>query len=247
MAAYFSESGTKFKQHATTLAAAMQHPRFKLEELRGFNTQAETVPLNKYPLDGTHPFQIQNDWQAATIQVHLPLEGRLFESKDDTPTLPISGLYHCQITDIARLVCASKAAESFHFTPFTFHWSPNPDIPHKHEREYADRYMSDSMIQAQDKVNKLPRQEGDTKEWAVLGLMLASDSAQLMSFGSASVWPIYLMFANQPKQERVQPSWHAVHHLVYMPLVHALISFSMHPTNGYYSLVWTSPVDMKRS
>lgn len=60
MAAYFSESVTRFKQHATTLAAAMQHPRFKSEELRGFNTHAENVRLNKYLLDGTHPFQIQN-------------------------------------------------------------------------------------------------------------------------------------------------------------------------------------------
>ena len=80
------------------------------------------------------------------------------------------------------------------------------------------------MIQAQLEVDSLPRPEGDMKECVVLELMLASDSAQLTSFGSASVWPIYMMFANQPKQERVQPSCHAVHHLAYVPLVSALVS-----------------------
>ena len=246
MAAYFSESGTKSEQHATALAAAMQHPRFKVEELEGFNAHVENVRLDKYLLDGTHPFQIHNGWQAATIHIRLPLESRLFESEDDAPTLPISGLYHRRITNIVRSVCASKAAESFHFAPFTLHWSPNPDVPHEHERVYADTYMSDSMIQAQDEVNKLPCQEGDTKERVVLRLMLASDSAQLTSFGSASVWPIYLMFANQPKQERVRPSCHAVHHLAYVPSVCALIKSSAHIINRYYSLVRTSPVVMER-
>jgi hypothetical protein len=75
------------------------------------------------------------------------------------------------------------------------------------------------MIQAQTEVDNLPWVEGDTKEHIMLGLMLASDSAQLTSFRSASVWPIYMMFANQPKQERVRPLCHVVHHLAYMPSV----------------------------
>ena len=224
----------------------MQHPRFKLEDLGGFNTHAENVHLDKYLLDGSHPFQVHNGWQAATVHICLPLEGTLLESEDDAPTLAISGLYHRQITDIIRAVCASKAAESFHFAPFTMHWSPDLNIPHEHERVYADTYMSDSMIQAQLKVDNLPRPEGDIKERVVLGLMLASDLAQLTSFGSASVWPIYMMFANQPKQESVRPSCHAVHHLAYVPSVSTLLSSYGYSTNRYYSSVQTSPVDTNR-
>ena len=66
------------------------------------------------------------------------------------------------------------------------HWCPNPDKPHEHQRIYADAYMSDLMIQAQTTIDALPHAEGDTKERVVLGLMFASDSAQLTSFGSAS-------------------------------------------------------------
>ena len=79
------------------------------------------------------------------------------------------------------------------------------------------------MIQAQMAVDALPCVEGDTREHVILRLMLASDSVQLTSFGSASVWPIYLMFTNQPKQERVRPTCHTVHHLAYVPLVSDLI------------------------
>ena len=176
MAAYFSDMTTKSEHHATTLAAALQHPRFKLDKLKGFNAHAENVHLDKYLTDRTHPFQVQDSWQAATVYVCLPLEGRLFESEDDAPTLVISGLYHRQITDIVTSMCASMAAESFHFVPFTLHWYPDPDIPHEHEQVYTDTYMSDAMIQKQVKVDNLPCQEGDTRERVVLSLMLASDS-----------------------------------------------------------------------
>ena len=99
------------------------------------------------------------------------------------------------------------------------HWCPDPLNPEKNERIYGDTYMSEVMIKAQLEVDNLPRLEGDTMERVVLGLMLASDCAQLTNFGSASVWPIYLMFANQPKDERGRPSYHAVHHLAYAPSV----------------------------
>ena len=125
MAAYFSDTGTKSEQHAMTLAAALQDQRFKLDKLKGFNAHVENVCLDKYLTDGTHPFQVQDGWQAATVYVCLPLEGRLFESEDNAPTLAICGLYHRQITDIVTSVCTSKAVKSFHFVPFTLHWSLN--------------------------------------------------------------------------------------------------------------------------
>jgi hypothetical protein len=104
------------------------------------------------------------------------------------------------------------------------HWHPDPLDLDKQERVYTDTYTADAMIQAQMEVNNLPWQEGNARERIALGLMLASDSAQLTSFGSASVWPMYLMFTNQSKQERVKPSCHAVHHLAYVPSVSPIVA-----------------------
>ena len=99
------------------------------------------------------------------------------------------------------MVCKSKAVETFHFTPYTMHWCPDPLDPDKHKQVYADTYNADVMIQTQTEIDNLPQQEGDTREHIALGIMLASDSTQLTIFGSASVWPVYLMFANQPKKD----------------------------------------------
>ncbi|KAH9177190.1 hypothetical protein EDB89DRAFT_1844940 [Lactarius sanguifluus] len=197
----------------------MEDPRFLKRELRGFSAQRENKRLDNYLSDEAHPFRTQDGWHEATVNIRLPVEGRRFSSEDDAPTLTIPNLFHRRITDIIRSVCASEKAQSFHFSPYTMHWAPDPDNPDKIERVYGETYSSDAMIQAQLDVDSLPRPEGDTTERVALGLMLASDSSQLTNFGSASVWPVYLMFANQSKQERVRPSCHAVHHLAYVPSV----------------------------
>jgi hypothetical protein len=103
------------------------------------------------------------------------------------------------------------------------------------------------MIKAQTEVNALPQEEGDNKERMVLGLMLASDSTQLTSFRMASVWPVYLMFVNQPKQERVRPTCHVVHHLAYVPSVRFLyVERSMCIVHCSYSSVQTSLLGIER-
>ena len=99
------------------------------------------------------------------------------------------------------------------------HWHSDPLDLDKHKRIYANMYTTDAMVQAQMEVDELPWQEGNARECIALQLMLASDSAQLTSFGTASVWLVYLMFANQTKLERAKPLCHAVHHLAYIPSV----------------------------
>ena len=219
MATYFSGKDLKSEEHATSVAKIMQDPRFSTEEMKDFNAHVENVRMDKYLKGDAHPFQAGNGWQESTVDIRLPVEGKSVTSEVNALTLPIRGMYHWRITDIIRTVCKSKAAETFHFTPYTMHWCPDPLDPDKHERVYADTYNADVMIQTQTEIDNLPRQEGDTRERIALGIMLASDSTQLTNFGSASVWPVYLMFANQPKKDRVKPSCHAVHHLAYVPSV----------------------------
>ncbi|KAH9021907.1 hypothetical protein EDB85DRAFT_1871640 [Lactarius pseudohatsudake] len=239
MAAYFSGSDTKSEEHANMVAAAMEDPRFLKRELRGFSAQRENKRLDNYVSDEAHPFRTQDGWHKATVSIRLPVEGRRFSSEDDAPTLTITNLFHRRITDIIRSVCASEKAQSFHFSPYTMHWTPDPDNPDKIERVYGETYSSDTMIQAQLDVDSLPWPTGDTTERIALGLMLASDSSQLTNFGSASVWPVYLMFANHLVYQRVRPSCHAVHHLAYVPSVSPSANRFTHATNTYCRLVQT--------
>ena len=219
MKAYFCGMDTKSEDHANLLAKLMEDKSFRTTELQNFSAQRENARLDKYIREGGHPFKMHDGWHEATLEIPLPIEGEPIGSEDQAPRLSIPGLFHRRITDIIKAVCASHVVQSFHFTPYTMHWSPDPLNPETNERLYGDTYMSDVMIQAQTEIDKLPRMEGDTKERVVLGLMLASDCAQLTNFGSASVWPIYMMFANQAKGERARPSCHAMHHLAYAPSV----------------------------
>ena len=219
MAAYFSGMDMKSEGHTTLVAVVTQDPRFSITEMTGFNSHIENVRLDKYLQGDDHPFQLGEGWQESTVYIHLPVEGKSVDAEVNAPTLSIHGLFHHRITDIIRTVCGSKSAETFHYTPHTMHWHLDPLDPDRHERIYADTYTADAMVQIQMEVDELPRQEGDIRERIALGLMLASDSTQLTSFGMASVWPVYLMFANQSKKERTKPSCHAVHHLAYVPSV----------------------------
>ena len=248
MAMYFSGMDTKSEAHATSLTKVAQHPKFKWDNLSTFNAHTENICLDNYLKYGSDLFQIENGWHASTVLIHLPVEGKKLQYEDDAPLLQINGLRHHHIVDIVQTVVESDTTASFHFTPFTMHWCPDPDKPHEHQQIYADAYMSDLMIQVQTTIDALPCAEGDTKECIVLRLMFASDLAQLTSFGSASVWPVYLMFANQPKQERVRPTCHTVHHLAYMLSVSALIAgCPMCLTNRHCSSVQISTAGINKS
>jgi len=247
MAVYFSGSDTKSEEHANKIAKEMEDSRFLLREMQGFSAQRENKQLDNYLHDEAHPFHAQDSWHETTVNIRLPIEGRRFSSEDDAPTLMIPNLFHRHITNIIKSVCTSEKACSFHFSPYTMHWTPDPNNLHKSERVYGETYLSDAMIRTQAEVDSLPWPEGDTTQCVALGIMLALDLSQLTNFGMASVWPVYLMFANQSKQEWVKPSCHAVHHLAYIPSVSpSVVNQFTHITNVHYRLAQTLQASTKR-
>ncbi len=80
-------------------------------------------------------------------------------------------------------------------------------------------YNSEAMVLEYEKLTARPRAPGDNLEIAIVGIMLWSDSTHLAQFGNASLWPIYLFFANQSKYVRARPTSFAAHHLAYIPSV----------------------------
>ena len=154
MKAYFSGSDSKSEEHANTLAKVMEDKHFRLEELKGFSAQRENARLDKYIHEGGHPFKTQDGWHEATLDITLPIEGQRFHSEDEAPRLTIPRFFHRRITDIIRSVCASRVAETFHFTPYTMHWAPDPLNPERNERIYGDTYLSGVMVQAQTEVGR---------------------------------------------------------------------------------------------
>ena len=81
------------------------------------------------------------------------------------------------------------------------------------------------MLNEDKKLRSQPRnpEDPDTLEYAILPLIFWSDATHLSSFGSASLWPIYLYFANVSKYHRGRPTEFMAQHLAYIPSVRLLI------------------------
>ena len=79
--------------------------------------------------------------------------------------------------------------------------------------------MLDMFIQAHRELQDSPGELGCDLQRVVLGLMFASDGTQLTSFGTAKLWPVYLMVGNESKDRRAKPSCHAFEHVAYLETV----------------------------
>ena len=55
------------------------------------------------------------------------------------------------------------------------------------------------------------------REKVVAALMFWSDATHLASFGTAKLWPIYMLFGNLSKYVRCQPDSGATKHVAYIP------------------------------
>lgn len=98
-----------------------------------------------------------------------------------------------------------------------FHKSPTSGVE---QRVYSEMYDSDAFIEEHDRVQRatLPPDDPDCKrEKVVAAMMFWSDSTHLANFGTAKLWPIYMMLGNLSKYVRALPSSGACMHVAYIP------------------------------
>ena len=101
----------------------------------------------------------------------------------------------------------------FHLEPFELHWQPRDGMDSICIS--GELYNSPAFIEAYREVQELPREPGCSLPCCVAGLMLASDSTHLSSFGQAKLWPAYLYFGNDSKYHHGKPSLHLCNHIAY--------------------------------
>ena len=94
------------------------------------------------------------------------------------------------------------------------------DIP---TNGYSLNSDSDAFIAAHDDIQRhglLPPDDlGCVRKKIIAALMFWSDSTHLTDFGTAKIWPIYLVFGNLSKYIRGRPTSGAWYHLAYIPSV----------------------------
>jgi hypothetical protein len=188
------------------------HPEFQLGSLQSFNATRENQKADA--ADKRSHFL--RSFHHADIDIEVPsgIKGvppRMF-------TIP--GLYYRQIITLIKEAFNSQISEQFHLTPFklfrtrTFPGGEDNDS----ERVYSEMYNSDVLLDEHDRVQRAPTDDPSCKrEKVVAGLMFWSDATHLAAFGTAKMWPIYMLFGNLSKYIRCQPNSGAIKHLAYIP------------------------------
>jgi Plavaka transposase len=125
------------------------------------------------------------------------------------------GLTFCKITTLIRDKFEGPMFTKFHLSPFKL-FCKHP-YQNKDERIYSEMTDSDVFINEHDKVQCAPTDDPPCKcEKVIAALMFWSDATHLATFGTAKVWPIYMLFGNMSKYVRCQPNSGATKHVVYI-------------------------------
>ncbi|KAG2128016.1 uncharacterized protein EDB93DRAFT_1096230 [Suillus bovinus] len=117
-----------------------------------------------------------DDWIKTSITISI-----LTKSKEEDPqpyTTP--GFHYRPLVEVKHAEFADVQARAFHLSPFQWLWK-DPLDSHQ-ERIFDKLYTSDAWLEAQDNLQKLPKEPGCSLEYVITGLMLFSNATYLANF-----------------------------------------------------------------
>ena len=235
---FHTGSTRKCEAEVTQLATeVILAPNFQSKDLLGFNAHRENKQLDNATTTAGEPQTpfSTDDWQEASVRIEVPIA-----LKNHIPqAFHVPGLHHRSIVRVIKATWKSAISSQFHLTPFRkIHVDPMGN----ETRIYDEVYTSDAWEAAHDELQKQPSEPGCKLEKVIAGLMFWSDSTHLAQFGTASVWPLYMYFANLSKYTRAEPNSGACHHVAYIPTVsvcssrsHKSISLASFLDSGHLS------------
>jgi hypothetical protein len=186
------------------------HPDFQLSDLEGFNARRENEIADKADAKSA----LLTTFSEASIDIEVPSGDKNVPSAK----FSVRGLHYRPLLSILRSLFADPLAAKFHLSPYKmFHKSPTSGVE---QRVYSEMYDSNIFIEEHDRVQRapLPPDDPDCKrERVVAAMMFWSDSTHLANFGTAKLWPIYMMLGNLSKYVRARPNSGACMHVAYIP------------------------------
>ncbi|KAJ3804874.1 hypothetical protein F5876DRAFT_82487 [Lentinula aff. lateritia] len=187
-------------------------------ELKGYTAQTANAKITKADEDCNHN-KLKDSFLRTSVDIEVPSGDKNIPSKK----FSIPGLLYRKPLSVIHAAFTSHLANQFHYTPFrlfqtskTSESSDDEDIQHVH----TDVYNSNAFIQEHYRVLQAPTNDPNCKcEKVIAALMCWSDAMQLANFGTAKLWPIYMLFGNLSKYIRASPNSGAVNHLAYIPVI----------------------------
>jgi hypothetical protein len=188
--------------------AVLFHPEFQLDAVRSFNATRENQKADA--AEEQSPFL--SSFRHTDINIEVPSG-----TKDVPPrAFTIPGLVYRKIITLIEDAFQSSTSGQFHLTPYKlFRKRSNGEDK---ERVYSEMYDSDAFLDEHDRVQRAPTDSPSCKrEKVVAALMFWSDATHVANFGTAKMWPIYMLFGNLSKYVRCQPNSGATKHIAYIP------------------------------
>jgi hypothetical protein len=188
------------------------HPEFEVDALPSFNATRENRKVDA--AEEQSPYL--HSFQRADLDIEVPSGSKGVPPRPFT----VPGLYYRQIVTLIKEAFDSQISEQFHLTPFKLFRSRTETLPggEDNERVYSEMYNSDAFLDEHDRVQRAPTDDPSCKrEKVVASLMFWSDATHVATFGTAKLWPIYMLFGNLSKYIRCRPNSGAIKHLAYIP------------------------------
>lgn len=187
---------------------------FDREHLQRFSVRQSLRELDKD--ENGKRITFPDDWIETSITIDIPTK-----SKEDRPRpYTIPGFHYRPLVEVIRAAFTDAQARAFHLLPFKRLWK-DPLDDHQ-ERIYDELYTSDAWLEAQDDLQKLPKESGCSLERVIAGLMFFSNATHLANFGTAKAWPLYVYFGNLTKYLRSSPTSGSCHLIGFLPSVSPL-------------------------
>lgn len=186
---------------------------FNTSDLEDFSVKKSLRELDSDLDPGSSLIKFPDDWMQATVTIDIPTKSK----EDGARPFSVSGFHFRPLVEVIRSAFTDIQGSAFHLLPFKRLWK-DPLDDHQ-ERIFDELYTSDSWLEAQDELQKLPREPGCTLERVIAGLMMFSDATHLANFGTAKAWPLYMYFGNLTKYARTAPKSGACHLVGFLPSV----------------------------
>ncbi|KAJ4002008.1 hypothetical protein F5050DRAFT_1802587 [Lentinula boryana] len=207
-------NATKSNGELDSLARIIQHPDFRPEELKGYNAQTANAKVTKADKDLAY-----NHLKDLFIETSVEIEVPSGDASIPPCKFCIPQLLYQNLLSVIQTAFTSSQSSKFHFSPFCLFQKTGPGKD-EYQRIQTDVYNSDMFLKEHDSIRRAPTDDRSCKcEKVVAALMFWSDATHLANFGTAKLWPIYMLFGNLSKYIHASPNSGAVHHFAYIPSI----------------------------
>ena len=183
---WFYQTGSKTLNDLNSLVHdVILAPDFDVDHLQNFSASSEAKRLDD------NPMCLSSDaWHESSVKVQLPKTRAKYAFEDDAPQVEIPCILHWDLLQSIISAFKDPSFEAFHLKGFTQLWKPSHDEPV--EEIYGEAYASEMFRKMEHEVSSM-KPPGETLESVVVPIMAYSDSTHLANFGTAALWPIYII------------------------------------------------------